>query len=572
MIMRKIFLTLQILSICFAVSSAPEVSAQDYVAPPVTISKEKVKMDGKLYYSHIVLERQTLYSIARAYQVSIDEIYAANPSLRETGLKKNAIILIPAAGTETMKEAEEDRQAVKEDKAAGRKAAREERKRKKAAQKDFFIHTVRWYENLDVISEKYGVPVEIIMEVNGLEGNRLKNRQQLKIPTNLDSYMKEAGKKTSDDTGSAATSGASPVPGQTVPDYGIIEKLTGGKEVKALLMLPFNAGSENPSSISMDFYSGVLLAAKELGDAGTDIDLSVYDSYGDALPITAERLGKSDFVIGPTSMKGLSGLLAMCPEGTSVISPLDTRTAPLVQEHGNFIQVPTPTIFQYEDLLNWIREDRTKEDSTIIIYEKGIRNMQKETEFRQVLDRSGVRHASFSYSILEGRDILDSLGTMMTRQGVNRVLVASESEAFVNDVVRNLNLLIHNKYNIVLYGASRIRSYETIDVANLHNASLHTSLSYYIDYDTPEVRDFLMKYRALYNTEPSQMAFQGYDIMYYFSEMCSRYGDKWTEKISSDHRRMLMSDFSFTRNGKGLERNAIRRVIYGPDYSVTLVR
>ena len=112
MIMRKIFLTLQILSICFAVSSAPEVSAQDYVAPPVTISKEKVKMDGKLYYSHIVLERQTLYSIARAYQVSIDEIYAANPSLRETGLKKNAIILIPAAGTETMKEAEEDRQAI----------------------------------------------------------------------------------------------------------------------------------------------------------------------------------------------------------------------------------------------------------------------------------------------------------------------------------------------------------------------------------------------------------------------------------------------------------------------------
>ena len=529
-------------------------------------------MDGKLYYSHIVLERQTLYSIARAYQVSIDEIYAANPSLRETGLKKNAIILIPAAGTETVKEAEEDRQAVKEDKAAGRKAAREERKRKKAAQKDFFIHTVRWYENLDVISEKYGVPVEIIMEVNGLEGNRLKNRQQLKIPTNLDSYMKEAGKKTSDDTGSAATSGASPVPGQTGPDYGIIEKLTGGKEVKALLMLPFNAGSENPSSISMDFYSGVLLAAKELGDAGTDIDLSVYDSYGDALPITAERLGKSDFVIGPTSMKGLSGLLAMCPEGTSVISPLDTRTAPLAQEHGNFIQVPTPTIFQYEDLLNWIREDKTKEDSTIIIYEKGIRNMQKETEFRQVLDRSGVRHASFSYSILEGRDILDSLGTMMTRQGVNRVLVASESEAFVNDVVRNLNLLIHNKYNIVLYGASRIRSYETIDVANLHNASLHTSLSYYIDYDTPEVRDFLMKYRALYNTEPSQMAFQGYDIMYYFSEMCSRYGDKWSEKISSDHRRMLMSDFSFTRNGKGLERNAIRRVIYGPDYSVTLVR
>ena len=40
--------------------------AQEYVAPPVTISKEKVKIDGKAFYSHIVLERQTLFSISKA--------------------------------------------------------------------------------------------------------------------------------------------------------------------------------------------------------------------------------------------------------------------------------------------------------------------------------------------------------------------------------------------------------------------------------------------------------------------------------------------------------------------------
>ena len=79
--------------LCLAFS--PGASAQDYVPTPVTVSKEKVKLGGKVYLSHVVLERQTLFGIAKAYHVGVDDLYEANPSLRETGLQKNAIILIP---------------------------------------------------------------------------------------------------------------------------------------------------------------------------------------------------------------------------------------------------------------------------------------------------------------------------------------------------------------------------------------------------------------------------------------------------------------------------------------------
>ena len=533
--MKKIFLTFLAITVFLAAAPSYGLKAQDYVAPPVTVSKEKVRMDGKLYYSHIVLEKQTLYSIAKAYGVEIDDIYAANPSLKENGLKKNAIILVPAVNIQEAAPApvSEEKKTVKEDKANARKAAREDRKRKKAAQKDFFIHTVRWYENLEVISEKYGVPVEVIQKVNGLDGKKLKNRQQLMIPTNPEKYVSVDEKPGSVDTGDSREDTVATRP---VPADDIISVLAAGDKVNALLMLPFNAGGDSPSQISMDFYCGALLAAKELGDSGADIDLSVYDTYGDALPITAERLEKSDFVIGPPSQKGLYALLEICPEKTYVISPLDTRTENLTAAHSNFIQVPVSQEAQYEDLLAWISEEKTARDSVIIIYEKGIKDLRKETEFRQLLDRSGLRHSAFSYS------------------------------------VRNLNLLIHNKYNIVLYGASRIRSYETIDVANLHNASFHSSLSYYIDYDTPEVMDFLMKFRALFNTEPTQMAFQGYDIMYYFSRLCSTYGDSWAERLTTVRTPMLMSDFIFEKKGDGLSRNTVRRVIYEPDYSVTLIR
>ena len=36
------------------------IAAQEYVAPPVEVSDQKVKKDGKVFYSHVVLERQTL--------------------------------------------------------------------------------------------------------------------------------------------------------------------------------------------------------------------------------------------------------------------------------------------------------------------------------------------------------------------------------------------------------------------------------------------------------------------------------------------------------------------------------
>ena len=166
--------------VSLSVGAGPEISAQDYVPTPVTVSKEKVKVDGKLYYSHIVLERQTLYSICKAYGVTAAEVYEANPTLIDTGLKKNAIILIPVSGqvtdrNTTVKEGKDTTDTTK-----GKPA--KQKKKKKEKEGDFIVHTVRWYEDLDVISEKYGIPVEAIMQANGLSGRKLSNRQKLKIP------------------------------------------------------------------------------------------------------------------------------------------------------------------------------------------------------------------------------------------------------------------------------------------------------------------------------------------------------------------------------------------------------
>ena len=525
-------------------------NAQEYAPVPVTISKEKVKVDGKVYYSHIVLERQTLYSISKAYNVTIDQIYEANPAVKAEGLKKNAIILIP--------EAVQDSRNIPE--------RQPKQRQKKTGSDEYIIHTVKWYENLEAISEKYGVPVEAIMEVNGLTGNKLRKRQKLMIPVGGTWSVQAAA----DTTAVQAAAEDSPVRKQ---EETAIAAESG--KVNAVLVMPFDAHGLKPRTGSIDFYSGTLMAVKELGDRGADIDLNVYDASGGVIPVTEERLGLSDIVIGPVSAGDLAKTLDKCPDHTFIVSPLDHRAEYLASEHANFIQVPTPSLLLYEDLAEWIREDRQSEDEkVIVIYEKGARNIETMGVMSTILEKDGIPFSTFSYSILEGRDVQEPLMQMMNQNAANRVLVMSESEAFVNDVVRNLNLLIHSEYDVVLYGPSKIRSFETIEVDNLHNTRLHTSIAYYVDYDDPAVMDFVRKYRALYNTEPTPYAFQGYDIASYFLGMVSEYGKDWTARLETNEKEMLQADFRFIKEeGKeGCVNSGIRRIVYGPDYSITLLK
>lgn len=533
--------------------------AQDYTAPQVTVSKEKTKMGGKLYYSHIVLEKQTLYSISKAYGVSLDDIYSANPGLKETGLKKNAVILIP------------DLTAKEQEKGRKKKAGKEEDK--------YTVHTVRWYEDLDVIAEKYDVTVESIMELNNLKGRKLKNRQKLRIPSATEVSAAEP-EAAAQGPIVPATSGdvqnVSPENRTTTGISSSILPLFRKNSVDISLLLPLAAGDSTSGSRSnMDFYSGALLAARQLGKEGVGIDLSVYDVADGQMHITEDRLKSSDVVIGPVSAGDLGRLLASAPNSTYIVSPLDHRAEPLALSYKNFIQAPSSSTAQYADLANWIREEKSPHDTVIIIHEKGIKDRTGINTLTHGLKENGIGFQTFSYNILEGRDIPDSLRSRMTLTARNHLMIASESEAFVNDVIRNINLMVHEKYDVAVYASSKIRGFDTIEGANLHNVNLHVSASYYIDYDQKEVQDFIMDYRALFNTEPTPFAFQGYDIILYFAGICSKYGNAWPAMLLLEEEELLQSGFRFSRvvvgqSEVGFANTAIRRITYGPDYSVSL--
>ena len=436
---------------------------------------------------------------------------------------------------------------------------------------EYTVHTVKWYEDLISIAKSYNVDPQEIINLNGLKSSALKARQQLKIPVKkAKDKLNEAGNAVKD-----AAQQAAEYLDSTTTSWGeylgqIISKIFNRETdtVNATLILPFSTSSGINGS-NYDFYSGVLMAIRDFSEQGINTNLQVFDFQGSSSPASYSELSKSDIILGPLSTSNITAVLDDCAWSQYVISPLDSRAAALAEEGRHVIQAPSSTDSQFDEIISWIREEYRPSDRIILFTE----NNSAQTALASKLASSGLQYSTVNYGILQGRNIEYSLQNQMTKTGVNHVLIASDKEAFVNDVVRNLNLMSFRDFNVVLYGPSRIRNYETIDVETYHNTHLHLCSSYFVDYDDSSVKHFLMSYRALFNAEPTAYSFQGYDTAKYFIGLFVNYGSDWIRHLDDDRYRGLQTDFKFERTSQGgFINKAVRRVVYNPDWTVTLLK
>ncbi len=579
-------LGLTVAAIALTVFSPAEILAQDsYVQTPVTVSKEKVKVGGKLCWSHVVLERQTLYSISRAYGVSIEDIYRYNPSVRKDGLKKNAIILIPVVGDDYNEAGDTREKQESSGKVPAAKASDEVPEAKTSdktpetkpsdnaqeAAQEPVIHTVRWYETIESIARKYDISVESIMKANRLSSPELKSRQKLVIPANETAEMEaeteisgvndSASGISSPQEGNAQEGESADADEQTADGAA---GLSADRSVRFALVLPFMASSEKPSSSSIDFYCGALLAARELGLDSINVHIDVFDTGSD--PIAARSFADDDFIIGPVSADDIRKVHETVGDDIAIISPLDPKAAALTAEFPKLVQVPTPHELQYADLIQWIADETRDGDITVLISEKGGKESAAMKNFTEILEISGLKYRTLQYSLLEGRDIIDSLKEVTVESPrVNRFIIASESEAFVNDVFRNIKLLSRENRDVAVFCHSKVRGYD-IEVENLHSNRLHVSLAYYIDYDNPETISFVKAYRALFDTEPTQFSFQGYDVTKYFCRLRASFGGNWLRFIGDRQETGLQTSFNFRDSSRINE--GVRRIEYQSDYKI----
>lgn len=136
---------------------------------PVEISKNTVVLAGKKYYLHKVLPNQTLYSISKAYDVSVTDILKINYKSTTT-LSINEELKIPykkITSTKTKIVTPKGESLI------------------------YRFHRVQHGETVYSISKKYNVPIHVILKINNKTDYRLFIGENLKIPVKKQTEEKE---------------------------------------------------------------------------------------------------------------------------------------------------------------------------------------------------------------------------------------------------------------------------------------------------------------------------------------------------------------------------------------------
>ena len=559
-----------IITIFLSVLLAVPAAAQAYQSPEVKISQDKVRVNGKSYYAHVVTERQTLYSISKAYNVSLQDIYDSNKNLdlENAGLKVGQVIFIP---TKPSKTAEAD---------AVPSASQSDPVRENAPE------TASAPAAKPVVIVPY--PTETVPE----EPKKEPVKESTDASTGssaLDRWLFPGKSKQPATDGESpssallrnpvrenATDGDSPSVADVLPTSETIAAVDSSafvldipERVKVAVVLPFT--SSRLSDNTVDFYAGLLLAARDLGKSGIALDVDAID-VRDSSIISSESLSEHDIIIGPITSKDMQVVLGKCPDGKLVISPLDPQSVALAKDFPS-IQAPTPTSTQNEDIVRWAIEDMQPGDSLVLITSKGAPLSEGSNCIVEALKASGVKYHTISYGILEGLQIQKAFEWHCSANGITRYIVAADDESFVNDAVRNVNLMLFKKHQVALYAPSRIRTFNMIETEYLHSVNTHISAAYFTDFNNKNVSNFIMAYRALYNVEPNQFAFHGYDTMHFFVNIVRTYGRQWTKVLQDYSERGLQTDFRFKQEEgtKGFINAAVRRVVYTPEYKIVLL-
>jgi LysM repeat protein len=119
---------------------------------------------GKDYYLHFVKQGETLFEIAKAYELTVNDIFTTNPESAD-GISPGEILKIPVI--------------VKTKKTPDHKDKETE----------YFFHIVKSKETLYGISRKYGIEINDIKNLNPQMGDYPREGETIKIPVRKDSEI-----------------------------------------------------------------------------------------------------------------------------------------------------------------------------------------------------------------------------------------------------------------------------------------------------------------------------------------------------------------------------------------------
>ena len=565
--------------------------------------------DGDIFY-HTVERGQTVYSIAKMYEIKVDDIYKLNPGSNEA-IKAGEKLKIPQKRVIP----KNDTRPIQSD--------------------EYIYHTIKAGDTPYGVSKKYNVSGEVLFEANpGLSQESFLIGKTIRIPTgitikqtseviqningskevyytvlagdtryNICKTFKTTEKellKLNPELAGGLRAGMtiriplrineSDIPKEAEKDPNEVNAmLKMKKEIKRVsaariaLLLPYDADISNSTELKksmVEYYEGMLLAVDTLRNLGKNIELFPFDigEEGSAktkkiLQDEREKLKSVNVIIGGHSNEQIK-LIADFAKTNKIkyVIPF-TPSNDDVLNNAYIFQVNTPLSYLYANA-TYVGANLFAKHNIIFLDTK---DKDDQTDFIKEFKQELMdRHITYKDAVYDSEkfeaDILSQLSTTKP----NMIMPVSQSLDALLKIKSILRLIAETKpeYRITLFGYPIWQTYSKDCLEDFHVLDTYIYSRFYADNLNPNVKKFYDRYKNWYSKTPMakfhKYAMLGYDTGMFFFNAIHNYGPDFESKLPDISYKSIQTGFNFERvnNWGGFINTNIYIIHYGKDFTI----
>ncbi|MFI3278747.1 MAG: LysM peptidoglycan-binding domain-containing protein [Rikenellaceae bacterium] len=527
---------------------------------PKSISVRKVR---KLFDTHIIKEGETLYSIARKYQISVEAIMEDNPTINPAQLALDSSLMIRKS---------------EQGKVSGEQSQNElsdyTDNLNKVAPEGYCYHLVEKGETLYSLLKDYDMSKNEFYDLN-------ENATEQLTAGAIITMRKASVEVTQEDE-----SDVNQYEFNALPQFSVLGRST---EANIALLLPLSSKSGSVSPPFAEFYQGFLMGVEQLRSRGRNIRLTLFDTQRESSKVSSivksESFKSANLIVGPAYEELMGEVIKYASfNSIPVVSPLAT----IKNYHSSvlFQMAPhdTKRFEKAENLLDSTRHItiiRTQDNDSD--YEQSVKELIGSREYSTrefIYEHPSVVQERIKEAEKAGEDPERSPGDLTDIIGNDSlkytIFIVAKAETDVDRIlsaIASAEVSLRSKsqrvakYNII--GNTRWNRFTNIDRSLYFQDRVVLFTSYHAKRDNQQIIDFDARYVELFGSLPSLYAYRGYDTAMIF-------GDGLYSDIEYGMRGRSFTPLQTTYRFEGEQINDVKRNInwmrveYNPDYTITV--
>jgi len=527
-----------------------------------------VRVDGEDFLIHRVGPKQTLFSIAKAYGMTLSRLVFSNPGVME-GIQPGQYVRIPKVYLDEVLQ-QKQMEPLRTD-------------------GEYVLYQVPSKMTLYSVAKEHNTTVTALMEANPELKDGLKVGSTIRIPVERLIPKDQNGRIEMERRDNVAKPVDAETPAkskldmernttQVIPEPAKIRPInTGAFNVSVLLPFFLNENdslfngqsSSKPvvfsrSEMALQFYEGLLIAADSIRAMGVDVRLRVFDTQNSESRvqgiISKGELKGSDLIIGPFYSGTFKLVAAHAKElGIPIVSP--TIQGAQIIEGNPMVFKLIPTEEQMMVALGR-HLSKLKGTNNIVMHYGKPEEQVLLWRFRRGLDVGALTNRVAFPSVDASKGLRDSVFQRLSATQPNHLVILTKQEARVAALARTVSTW-GEKMDITVYGLSDWPDFRNVEMDYYDKMKLHVPEAFRIDFEDEATQRFILEFRNRYATEPNTFAFRGFDLGIHFLRALPGIRSEGPIHMLKVKDRGLQCDFDWKQEaGQGYENSSPRIVDY----------